>query len=722
MKRVAASFLTLLPATAAVLAGCGYFKPSAHEPVDVAHYQTSVLNISYPLSDPAEFDCVIGTPAPRIDLDEHVDYWDLTLEETVQIALANTNVLKDLGGLIVRAPSTVRTSQDPAITETDPRFGVEAALAAFDAQFASSVIAQNNDRELNNTFFGGGTRKLQQDLLTAQSQITKRNAVGTEFAVRSITEYDANNAPGNAFPSAWQQIAEAEFRQPLLQGAGLYFNRIAGVANAFGQQTAIPGVYNGVLVARINTDISLADFELGVRNFANDVENAYLELYFAYRDLQARVDARNAALETWRRVRALQTQGAIGGEAEKEAQAREQYFRFEEAVQNALTGKLVEGTRTGSGTTGGTFRGTGGVLVAERRLRLLMGVSMTDGRLIRPIDEPQITQVVFDWDGILNEAIARRVELRRQRWEIKARELELIASRNFLLPRLDIIGRWRFRGLGDQLATSGPEEITFPDGSTASLDAFDQLFSGDFQEQQLGLEMNVPFGFRRGHAAVRNAELRLARERAVLHEQERTVVFELSNALAEADRAFDVAQTNYNRREAARAQLDAIQTKFENEGAGTLDLLLDAQRRMADADSNYYRALVEYATAIKNIHFEKGSLLDYNNIYLEEGPSPAEAHEDAAERARLQTEPLDLPLLRMPRLLSPGPAPQETLPPAPAPGAAYVPGPAMDGGTIPAPAPMPSEAPPSEPQFPDAFFEGGRFEEISSPFSPAGEF
>ena len=36
----------------------------------------------------------------------------------------------------------------------------------------------------------------------------------------------------------------------------------------------------------------------------------------------------------------------------------------------------------------------------------------------------------------MQEALSRRVEIRRQKWLVKSRELELIASRNFLLPEL----------------------------------------------------------------------------------------------------------------------------------------------------------------------------------------------------------------------------------------------------------------------------------------------
>ena len=51
-----------------------------------------------------------------------------------------------------------------------------------------------------------------------------------------------------------------------------------------------------------------------------------------------------------------------------------------------------------------------------------------------PIDRPTIAKVEFDWCEITEEALARNLDLRRQKWRIKQRELELIAAKNLLLP------------------------------------------------------------------------------------------------------------------------------------------------------------------------------------------------------------------------------------------------------------------------------------------------
>ena len=66
-----------------------------------------------------------------------------------------------------------------------------------------SAYFQNNNRALNNVFFGGGTRLLFQDAAVYQLQANKRTAIGSQVSLTSNTSYDSNNAPGNEFYSSW---------------------------------------------------------------------------------------------------------------------------------------------------------------------------------------------------------------------------------------------------------------------------------------------------------------------------------------------------------------------------------------------------------------------------------------------------------------------------------------------------------------------------------------
>lgn len=614
-------FALVLPTVCSLLvgpAGCRSQKQCFKSDCD-ASYTKLATEIDYPaVTQCSATDDGWAAVAPlSLTNAEDIQYWDLKLEEVVQIALAQSQIIRDLGGAVVRTPANIATHWDPAAVETDPRFGMEAALSAFDAQFSASVFGEKNDRALNNEFFGGGTRLLDQDLMVAQWQFSKRAAIGSQFAFRHYTDYDSNNAPSNLFPSAWNTNFEVEMRQPLLQGAGIQFNRIAGPNN-------VPGFYNGVLIARVNTDVELTEFEIAVRDLVSNLENAYWDLYFAYRDLDAKIAARDGALQTWRRIYALYNNERRGGEAEKEAQAREQFYRFQEDVQNALAGRLIDGTSVNNGSSGGTFRGTGGVQVAERRLRMLMGLPPSDGRLIRTADEPVTAPIAFDWSEITRESLVRRVELRRQRFMTRRFELEWIASKNYLLPRLDAVARQRWRGFGNDLLHSDST------GRPRFDNAYADLTSGDFQEWQIGMELNIPIGYRREFAAVRNAELLLARSRAVLKEQEHLVLHDSANSVAEFERAAVLMQTSASRLDAARAQLGAVSAAFAKDKA-PLDLLLESQRLLADAESRNFRSLAEYAIAIKNVHYSKGTLLDYDGVMLSESGWPQKAYGDAAE-------------------------------------------------------------------------------------------
>ena len=451
---------------------------------------------------------------------------------------------------------------------------------------------------------------MQDDTGTFQTGITKTTATGAEVSAFSNTIYNQNNNTFRQTSSDWTQNFELGFKQPLLQGAGSLYNRIAGPFDPLrGIGTYLQ--YDGVIIARIRTDIRLADFEAGVRNFVQDVETAYWELYFAYRNLEATRGGRDSALQTWKEVHAKYEVGARGGEADKEAQSRAQYFLFRSSLETALND---------------LYR-------AENRLRYMMGLAATDGRLIRPCDEPTDAKVVFDWCDVHAEGLCRSVELRQEKWRIKQMEMQLIASKNLLLPRLDVGGKYRFLGVGQDLLEYPGQAFSANNGNLTGTDAFSTLASGNFQEWELSAQFSMPIGFRQPLAAVRNAQLQLARERAILQDQELELSHQLADAIRDVDTNYTLAQTNFNRRVAAEQQVEAVKAAYDA-GTVTLDLLLEAQRNVADAEAAYYRSLTDYNKAIMQVHYRKGSLLEYNGVLLAEGPWPAKAYFDAKRRAR----------------------------------------------------------------------------------------
>lgn len=534
---------------------------------------------------------------------DKISYQDMSLSSALYTGLSYSKVLRDIGGTILRSPDTVATSVSRQLQQTDPRFGAEAALSAFDAQLAARANFNQNDRLYNNSFFAGGTRAFNQDYNDYTLELSKRTGTGSLMALRGVSNYDSNNAPANTFYSAWDSWLEGELRQPLLQGAGLEFNRIAGPGST-------PGVYNGVLIAKVNSDITDAEFQTALRDYISNVENAYWDLYLAYREYDARKNA-------YEGVRARFEEKQKGGQTDdvEFVLLQQQMYQLKTEADDALFGRLLTGTQVRNGSTGGTLQSGGGVLGAERRLRLLIGLPVSEQSVLRPTEDPTTAEVKFDWESAIQEALTQRPELQKQNNAVKKRELELVAARNFLNPRLDAVGRYRFRGFGDDLIADGNQH----NGPGSPVSSVGNLMTGDQQEWAVGVELTVPLGYRKAHAAVSHAELNLARERMIQKEQQREILSNLSGAFTDVERTYAAMETSLDQYLAARKYHESIQAQVE-EGKNVLeDRILDGYRRLVLAEVQFFRARAEYAIALKNFHYEKGSLLDYKDLRMAGG-------------------------------------------------------------------------------------------------------
>ncbi len=596
-------------------------------------YLEQATQIEYPDVDTVPLDEVISQRAPITITDASFDsFWDLSLEESIAIALQNTKVIRGFGtpGLsggrvapgsdsIIGGGSNAQTMYNVAIRETEPGFigtpgqigplgglvtnggleanqGVEAALADFDAQVTSVFgyerqdIPRNVFDDPNNPLSQITPSVFVQDQVTWQTELAKRSAEGTQFFVRSVNSFTENNIPAAVQPlrSFYQTALEAEIRQPLLRGRGAFVNRMP------------------VVISRIQTDQEIASLEAVLQNKVTNVEIRYWDLSCAYRNLETAKTGRDAALDTWRMVDQNFKAGKVA--LQDETEAREQYYFFRAQVEAAFAA----------------------LLDAESDLRWLMGVAITDGRLVRPTDDPVKAWVAFDWCESLDEALSYRPELRQERWEVRKKQLQVAYSKNSLLPSLNATGLYRWQGLGDKYANYGGNVPPFPSAESGALN---DLFGGDYQEFRVGVDFGMSVGFRRELANVRNAQLKLAEQIAILEDMELDVSRELSQALRALDLQYELIQSNFNRWVASTAEVDARFIRIEA-GSDPISFLLDSQRRRAQGEQAYYQALCEYNKLIALIHRRKGTILAYSNVFMAEGPWTDKAYHDARENSR----------------------------------------------------------------------------------------
>src|SRR4029079_1486756 len=180
--------------------GCRRERPPVDGPYPTWAMGVALTKIEYPDVEVPSRDSLFPVEPPRtLRTLSDVQYWDLSLEQTIRLALLNSNVLRDLGGAVTRSPDVVPVTTDPSLQETDPRFGVEAALSNFDATLNSRLNAERIDRRVNNRFLGQ-LGFLRGDNDNWDTELAKQSATGTRFGVRQHIDALRDNNPGNQFP------------------------------------------------------------------------------------------------------------------------------------------------------------------------------------------------------------------------------------------------------------------------------------------------------------------------------------------------------------------------------------------------------------------------------------------------------------------------------------------------------------------------------------------
>jgi hypothetical protein len=93
----------------------------------------------------------------------------------------------------------------------------------------------------------------------------------------------------------------------------------------------------------------------------------------------------------------------------------------------------------------------------------------------------------------------------------------------------------------------------------------------------------------------------------------------LGEAIANLDTTYRTIHLNEQRMTAAE-EVVSSRTALHDTGYVAINVLLESQRRLAQASINYFRGRVNHALAIRDVHFQKGTLLAYNGVHLQEGP------------------------------------------------------------------------------------------------------
>jgi outer membrane protein TolC len=570
-----------------------------------------------------------GTPTTVLDPNRPIRY--MSLAEAISLALEKgtrgspalngqgDDTLTRFAGAGGLSDDYIRVlALDPAIAQA----AVESSLSKFDTVFQTSMSWNVVDRPIGTALDvfqagrNGALNAIQSDNATFSTGLVKPLPTGGTAGITFNTVYQFTNLPAAVNPS-YAPTLQFSFEQPLLQGFGTEINEIraahpgAQLINQFVPQIPNFGqpTNEGILITRIRYDQSRADFEVSVSQMVLNVETAYWNLYGAYWNLYGQELGLRLAYESWRATRLKHLAGGVGNVRLADvARTRGQYELFRSQRISAL----------------------GQVLEAERQLRKLLSFPTEDGQRLVPSDTPTLSPYHPDYQNAIQEALELRPELVISREELKVAQLNLIEKKNRLLPDLRTFATYDYNAIGNRL-----------DGGTPN-NAFQNLAVGNFSNWQVGIRLLMPLGFRQGYSELRQAQLNVARNYAILHDQELKTEQFLARQYRLLFESYELIRARRAEREAYGMQL---RLKFLLLGEKT-DLsdvsVLEAQRFFADALASEYAAIVQYNTTLAAFEYAKGTLLKHNNIVIAEGDLPACAQERAAVHHERRTKALVL--------------------------------------------------------------------------------
>jgi outer membrane protein len=237
-----------------------------------------------------------------------------------------------------------------------------------------------------------------------------------------------------------------------------------------------------------------------------------------------------------------------------------------------------------------------------------------------PTDTMVVTQeTLAPVDELVNQALKLRPDINSQRIDLKNRDISRKATKNALLPTLDLYGFYGGSGLagnGQSCTRTTTGLICVPTGiNTGFGSAFGDQFNSTNPDKGVALQLVIPIRNRTAQADQIRSQLEYRQAELLQHQLESQINIQVRNAAYSVQQnkaAVDAAKAN---RELAIQSLDAEQKKYAL-GASTNTLVLQAQTTLTQAEVNYVTALTNYEKARVTLDQVTGTTLQKLGIVL----------------------------------------------------------------------------------------------------------
>jgi outer membrane protein TolC len=285
----------------------------------------------------------------------------------------------------------------------------------------------------------------------------------------------------------------------------------------------------------------------------------------------------------------------------------------------------------------------------ENLLKQLILRNVMDPRIVEvtivPVDKPTSNVIVpaIRLEDAVTEASQKRPDVRQAMFDLDAKKINSRASRNALLPSLNLNAQYGAQGLGGnqltQIAngrtvgvnpivdangnpilingapifTSSPAFTPGPVIAGGLSNSLSNVFNSNFPNYSVTLNLNIPIRNRSAQANNITAMLLEQQSEANLQRIHNVVAVDVRNAQIALEQDRYAVEANVRARILAEQTLDAEQKKFQL-GASTIFLVIQAQRDLATASSSEVRSIVNFVEARVNFDRALGRTLEENRI------------------------------------------------------------------------------------------------------------
>jgi outer membrane protein TolC len=219
---------------------------------------------------------------------------------------------------------------------------------------------------------------------------------------------------------------------------------------------------------------------------------------------------------------------------------------------------------------------------------------------INPTDIPDVVEREIDLQAELEKAFEKRPDYQKSKMQIESDMINERFSKNQLLPTVDANAELQYLAVDEDFE-----------------DAFDDITDRDARSWQLGMTAEYPLRNRSAKGEYEKSQLERQQSEKETENLRLSIIVEVNKAVRDIRTNLKRIEVTAKSVELAEESLKAERKKLEV-GVSTSHDVLQFEEELADAQRRRILAVLDYAKALINLSAATGTLLEENNIVIEE--------------------------------------------------------------------------------------------------------